>query len=58
MIPIVFVWVLGVSLFVYGWGFTVVTGRRHALWAVVAVVGLALCVVSVIVGNGQHLVRY
>ena len=57
MVPIVLVWVLGVSLFVYGWGFAVVT-RRHALWALVSLVGLAICVVSVIVGKGQHLVTY
>ncbi len=50
--------VLGVSLFVYGWLLAITAERRNALYAIIAVIGLAICIVSGVVAQGQHLVTY
>ncbi len=58
MVMIVFGWVLGVSVFCYGWLLAISDKRRAAIYAVLAIVGLIICGISVYVGAGQNHVVY
>ncbi len=54
----VFAWILGVSLFCYGWLLAITAERRKTLYALVALAGVAICIISAVVAQGQHLVTY
>lgn len=55
---IVLAWVLGATLFVYGWALAVVMERRNALYAGLAILGVIICALSAIVGYGRYVFAY
>ncbi|MDQ6831239.1 MAG: hypothetical protein M3081_20435 [Gemmatimonadota bacterium] len=58
MVMIVFGWILGVTVFCYGWLLAITDKRRATMYALLAIVGVIICAASVYIGAGQNHVVY